>query len=148
MNDSQSASLVMLAGAGALAYWWWHLTRGDLSAGNTPEATETPGTGLPVKRVNVVTPNLENLRKFAAEWHLRETSGYRPGANSLHGEGRAIDVSPPPANLVDAIKKAAADVGIHIFPEHKGQVGANGSVSTGEHLHLSFPEYRNGRLVF
>ena len=93
-------------------------------------------------------PLLGQLKAFAAQWGLTVTSGYRPGANSLHGEGRAIDVETPAADVQAEIKAAAEALGIHVYPEVKGQVGANGSVSTGNHWHLSFPRMKDGRLVF
>jgi hypothetical protein len=97
---------------------------------------------------NLSADPLGRLKAFAQAWGLNITSAFRPGANSLHGEGRAIDVGLPPLAQQAQIKAAAEAQGIHVYPEAPGQRGANGSVSTGWHWHLSFPEVRNGRLVW
>lgn len=144
MDDTRSASLVLIAGAAGVAWWFYHLTQGKLAP--AAAAPAEPG-GLPT---NTVTPGnpLAALEDFAHRWGLTITSEVRPGGNSLHAEGRAIDVGVPDAGLQGQIKAAAAALGIHVYPEVAGQVGANGSVSTGAHWHLSFPEWRNGRLVW
>lgn len=148
MNDTRTASLVLVAGAAGVAWWYWHLTspQGALASPAVPGGPSGPGT-LSSNPVALGSP-LDRLTAFAAQWGLPVISGYRPGANSLHGEGKAVDVPVPPASLQAQIEAAAAAEGIHIYPEAKGQVGANGSVSTGAHWHLSFPELRNGREVF
>lgn len=145
MNDTKAASIVMVAGAVGVGYWFWHLKHGTLSA--APASPPPPPGGLP----NVsATPGskLAELEAFAARWGLRITSGYRPGANSLHGLGRAVDVGVPPSSEMAAIEQDAAALGIHIYPEGAGQVGANGSVSTGPHWHISYPLVVNGREEF
>ena len=147
MNDTKSASLVMIAGAVGVGYWYWSLKHGSLSApaaGAGP--APTPG-GLPAVSA---TPGskLAALEAFAAKWGLTITSGFRPGANSLHGMGRAVDVGVPAAGEQSAIEADAAALGIHIYPETAGQVGANGSVSTGPHWHVSYPIVVNGHEEF
>jgi hypothetical protein len=42
MNDSKSASLVLVVGAAGVAYWWYHLNSGKLAAPAAP--TGAPGT--------------------------------------------------------------------------------------------------------
>ncbi len=145
MNDAKSASLVMIAGAVGVGYWYFHLKHGALAPaaaspspnpGGLPQVSATPGS------------KLADLEAFAAKWGLTITSGFRPGAGSLHGLGRAIDVAVPPAGQQSAIEQDAAALGIHIFPEAAGQVGANGSVSTGPHWHVSYPITVNGHEEF
>jgi hypothetical protein len=149
MDDNRSASFVMIAGAAGLAYWWFHLTRGELSSTVTAGGPAAGNSGLPQTKVDIPLPhNLESLKRFAAEWRLPQISGYRPGANSLHGEGLALDVGVPPDYLKKQVQQAADMLGIHVYPEATGQVGANGSVSTRPHWHLSWPQMRNGRMVF
>jgi hypothetical protein len=46
MNDSKSASLVLVVGAAGVAYWWWSLNSGKLAPPATPDAP----TGAPGKR--------------------------------------------------------------------------------------------------
>jgi hypothetical protein len=91
---------------------------------------------------------LADLESFADAWGLHITSSYRPGSGSLHALGWAIDTAIPAPSLQAQVEAAAAAAGIHIYPETAGQVGANGSVSTGAHWHLSYPKMENGRLVF
>lgn len=145
MNDTRSASLVMIAGAVGVGYWYWSLKHGTLAA---PVAGPAPSPGgLP--NVSAASGSkLADLEAFARRWGLTVTSGFRPGAHSLHGMGRAVDVGVPPTGEQSSIEQDAAALGIHIDPEAAGQVGANGSVSTGPHWHLSYPVVVNGREEF
>lgn len=149
-SDTRTASLLLVAGAVGVGWWWYHLHDGALAspapAGGAADGGTAPAT-LGAKTA-AVGSDLGRLEAFARSWGLTVTSGYRPGAKSLHGSGEAVDVAVPPAAIADQVKAAAAAAGIHVYPEVAGQVGANGSVSTGPHWHLSFPRIRNGRLVF
>jgi hypothetical protein len=153
-NDTRTASLVLVAGAVGVGYWWYHLTQGKV-AGEGAAETPTPSSGgagggaqaLPKSTVRLGS-RLPDLERFAAAWGLKITSGLRPGdTHSPHSEGRAIDVALPARRALEAVKRAAAALGIHVLVEDYGP-GGGPYRSTGPHLHLSYPETRNGREVF
>lgn len=157
MQDTRSASLVLIVGAAGVAYWWYHLTAGKISKGGPAQQPQggtsgaaggAPASPTTQQSSSTQSDTLSRLYAFAQRWGLTVTSGYRPGANSLHGEGRAVDVAVPSPSIQSQVKAAAAAAGIYVYPETAGQIGANGSVSTGTHWHLSFPEIRNGSEVF
>ncbi len=141
MNDSQSASLVLVAGAAGLAYWWFHLVKGDLSspAGVAPGGPQTPNTGLPESKVNLAP--LSKLEDFARQYGLRVTSetGGQHNPGSLHYQGRAIDVSSQgfTQDVVEKLKAVAASWGIVLRDERTRPAGQK--VWGGSHLHLEIP---------
>lgn len=160
MEDTRSASFVLIVGAAGVAYWYWHLTAGKLSSQNASGtapggSTGDLGPGTAQQSSSVGPGNLERLLAFAQQWGLRVTSGEsvvngvptlspsdlaRTGhsPNSLHYSGNAIDVV---GNVTDAMKQAAAALGIHVLPELYTGIGPSG-YSSGPHYHLSVP---NGR---
>lgn len=154
MEDTRSASLVLIVGAAGMAYWWMHLTAGKLSSQNAKGgasggAAGDLGAGTTGQSSAAKTDNLSRLLAFADKWGLRVTSGEKilpsgqevipktgHSPNSLHYSGNAIDVV---GSVTDAVKQAAADLGIHILPELYTGMGPSG-YSSGAHYHMSFPQ--------
>ena len=149
MNDTKSASLVLVVGAAGVAYWWYQLTNGKLappSAGATGPLGEGAGKSLQPSSGGL----LGRLEAFAAQWGLTITSGLRPGdKGSLHSEGRAVDVAVPHPSVQGQVQAAADALGIHILrEEYTSRPGDGRPRSTAPHWHLSFPRIKNGRLVW
>lgn len=158
MNDSRSASMVLIVGAAGMAYWWMHLTSGRLSSQNAPRSppdgsTGDLGAGTTQQSSAGGPGNLGRLLAFAQQWGLRVTSGERlvngvptlsasdlahtgHSPNSLHYSGNAIDVV---GSVTDAVQQAAAALGIHVLPELYTGMGPSG-YSSGPHYHLSVPQ--------
>lgn len=154
MEDARSASLVLIVGAAGAAWWWFHLTAGKLSGqkaqGAAPSgSTGDLGAGTTQQSSAGKTDNLGRLLAFADKWGLRVTSGEKilpsgqevipqtgHSPNSLHYSGNAIDVV---GSVTDAVKRAAAALGIHILPEPYTGMGPSG-YSSGPHFHLSYPQ--------
>lgn len=158
MDDTRSASLVLIVGAAGVAYWYYHLTSGKISSGGPAQnsqggpqdgSTATLGVGSAQQSSAAPRDNLGRLLAFASQWGLRVTSGekilpsgkevipqtgHTPG--SLHYSGNAIDVA---GSVTGAAQRAAAAVGIHILPELYTGQGPSG-YSSGPHYHLSFPQ--------
>jgi len=148
MNDTKSASLVLVVGAAGIAYWWYQINSGKLAAGqSTGGATGPPGEG---EGKGPSGSPLARLEAFAREWGLSIGSGLRPGdTGSLHSEGRALDVGVPAPGIRSQVEAAAAALGIHILKEeYTSRPGDGRPRSTGPHWHLSFPRMKNGRLVW
>lgn len=166
MDDTRSASLVLIVGAAGVAYWWYHLTSGKLSSGGPSQqpaggpqqpAAGALGAGTGQQSSIGQADHLTALLAFANRWGLRVTSGEKilPGgqevipqsghtSGSLHYSGNAVDVA---GSVTDAVKQAAAAIGIHILPELYTGMGPSGP-STGPHYHLSFPQIVNGREIY
>jgi hypothetical protein len=73
MQDTKSASLVLIAGAVGIGYWWYHLTAGKLaSAAASPAPTDpTGGPALSPNTPFQPLPNsLAGLEAFARKWGL------------------------------------------------------------------------------
>ena len=158
MDDTRSASLVLIVGAAGVAWWWYHLTSGKLSTGgpaqNAQEGPQGPatgdlGAGTTQQSYSGQTDNLGRLLAFADRFGLKVTSGEKvlPGgrevipqsghtSGSLHYSGNAVDVV---GAITGAAQQAAAAVGIHILPELYTGMGPSG-YSSGPHYHLSFPQ--------
>jgi hypothetical protein len=139
MDDSRSASFVMIAGAAGLAYWWFHLTRGELSSTVTAGGPAAGNSGLPEKKVAL--PPLAELEDFARQYGLKITSemGGHHNPGSLHYQGRAIDVSSRgfTQDMVDKLKALAASWGITLRDERARSAGQ--AVWGGGHIHLEVP---------
>ena len=138
MEDSKSASLILIAGAVGVGYWFYHLSQGKLA----PAAADTTtGPNLQPNSVTMGSP-LARLEAFAQAWNLpiTSTTGGQHAPNSLHYQGRAEDVSVRglTQQAIDAIKAAAAAAGIHVLDERYTGNGPYGP-SSGPHLHLSIP---------
>lgn len=146
--------MVLIVGAAGVAWWYWHLTSGKLSSQSAPGAapggsTGDLGAGTTQQSSAGKTDNLGRLLAFADKWGLRVTSGEKilpsgqevipqtgHSPNSLHYSGNAIDVV---GSVTDAVKRAAAALGIHILPEPYTGMGPSG-YSSGPHFHLSYPQ--------
>jgi len=139
MDDSKSASLIMVAGAAGLAYWWFHLTRGDLSSTMPTGGPQTGNSGLPENKVSLEP--LQRLEEFAAQYGLKVTSttGGEHNAGSAHYTGRAIDVSSRgfTQDMVDKLKALAQAWGFTLRDERTRPAGQ--PVWGGPHLHLEVP---------
>lgn len=143
MNDQQSASLVLIAGAGGLAYWFYHLTRGDLSTtapGIAPGGPQTGNSGLPENKVDL--PPLTKLEAFARQYGLKITSemGGKHNVGSAHYAGRAIDVSSRgfTQDMVDKLRAVAAAWGFTLRDERTRPAGQ--AVWGGPHIHIEVPQ--------
>lgn len=145
MNDTRSASLVLIAGSVGVAWFWYHLTRGKLAPAAADTGPKDPtggpalGSGPPV--LSAITP-LARLEAFALSRQLSITSetGGHHNPGSLHYQGRAIDVSSRgfTQQMVDALRQAAAAVGIRLRDERTRPAGQ--AVWSGPHLHLEIPQ--------
>ena len=70
-------------------------------------------------------------------WKGVITSGFQRRAQpSLHSEGRAVDLAFPGQNMLQ-IARQLQQAGYAAHYERKGQVNPNGSVATGDHIHVS-----------
>lgn len=147
MNDTRTASLVLVAGAAGVAWWYWHLTspQGALASPAAPGGASGPGA-LSSNPVALGRP-LDRLEAFARQWGLpiTSTTGGQHAPNSLHYQGRAIDVGVRglSASALATLKEAAAAAGIHVLDEQYTGQGPYG-YSSGPHLHLSIPTNPGG----
>lgn len=143
MNDTRSASLVLVAGAAGVAWWWFHITQGKLApaAADTSPKDPTGGPALGPGSAHLPGSPLQQLEAFARANSLKITSetGGQHNSGSLHYQGRAIDVSSRgfTQQMVDALRQAAAAVGIKLRDERTRPAGQ--AVWGGPHLHLEIP---------
>lgn len=137
VSDTRTASLVLVAGAAGVAYWYWHLTKGALAS---PAAAAPPSDqGIPQTRVSGDSP-LARLEAFAGRWGLPVTSttGGRHVPGSLHYVGRAIDTGLPNAADLPRIISDAIANGFRVLVENYRGQGRYG-YSSGPHLHIEVP---------
>lgn len=151
IEDTKSASIALIAGSVGVAYWWYHLQQkpggASAEASSSPAGSLTPNPGVTGASLGSGEPSLRKLKDFAIRHGLTPGSGLRPGDPGLHGEGRALDVPIPALNDQWRFLQDAKAEGINVLPEDYTGT-RNGARSTGPHWHLSFPELRNGKLVW
>jgi hypothetical protein len=143
MDDKTSASLVLVAGAIGVGWWYYHLSHpsGALAQSPQPDGTGPLGTQLGKGPDVQFSSPLAKLEAFAEKYGLKITSetGGQHNPGSLHAVGRAIDVSARgfTDDMVEKLKAVAAAWGIKLRDERTRPPGQ--AVWSGPHEHLEIP---------